>query len=180
MMQIMRLTMMGLMVAVVLWGGLACQNPPERLNAPPQGSSERPHPMQDTFAYMVDNALLEDMSMSAVHFVPHQPDLNALGARRLARYASVLQAYGGKLRYDGMDDPPELAAGRIEQVKTFLLAEGLDADRIEVVQDLASGRGMCATEAILIREAAKFAPTKQGAGQSSGPDLSGSLGGGKS
>ncbi len=180
MMQVMRVTLTGLAVMLLVLGGLACQEPSERLNAPPQGYSERPHPMQDTFAYMVDNALLEDMSVSAVHFVPHQAELNALGARRLIRYVSILQAYGGKLRYDGIEDSAELAAGRLDEVKAFLLAEGLEPDRVELVRDLAGGRGMNAAEAILIRETTNFRPDQGGKDKSGGPDLSGILGGSKS
>lgn len=145
-----------LLSAGALLGG--CSEPAKRLNAPPQGASAHPHEMQENYVPMTDNALLADMSMSPVHFVPHQPELNGNGVRRLTRYASILKTYGGTLHYDGLDDAEPLAKARIARMEEFLTAAGLERDRFSVALGVAGGAGMRATEAIAARDA------------SSGPD----------
>ena len=71
---------MGLVVmAVVVVAG--CEQPVERLNAPPQGQTDRPSQLQEDYVRMADNAMLADRSMSAVHFVPGTNELNSLGVR---------------------------------------------------------------------------------------------------
>ena len=169
------------MMMVCVLAGTGCQNPhpPERLNAPPQGHSERPHELQDPYVHMTDNAMLEDMSISAVHFVPHCSELNALGVRRMKRYAEILKIYGGTLRYDGVEDPEALAESRMKQIQGFLVAQGVDPDAMDVVRTLAGGPGMNATEAIMIRAASNFKPGKEGSDESGGTDLSTLLGGTK-
>lgn len=126
---------------------------PSRLNSPPQGSSESPSSLQDSYVSMTDNAMLEDMSVSGVHFVPHTAELNSLGVRRLNRYAEILKIYGGTLRYDGLDDPDEMVKQRLERIKGMLVAGGVEADKFEVVQAMGGGPGLRAAEAIAAREA---------------------------
>ena len=60
----------------------ACQGPAKRLNAPPQGVSNQPHPLQADMTYMTDNAMLYDMCVVDIHFVPHTDEISSLGARR--------------------------------------------------------------------------------------------------
>ena len=141
-------------VAVLgLLGASGCGgNGPSRLNSPPQGSSESPSSLQDSYVNMTDNALLEDMSVSSVHFVPHTTELNSLGVRRLNRYVEILKIYGGTLRYDGLDDPDEMVKQRIERIKGMLVAGGVEADKCEVVQAMSGGPGLRADEAIAARE----------------------------
>lgn len=138
---------------VGLLGTWGCgQGGPSRLNSPPQGSTESPSPLQDDFVSMTDNAMLEDMSVSGAHFVPHTAELNSLGVRRLNRYAEILKIYGGKLRYDGLDDPDEMAKQRIDRIRGMLTANGVEADKFEVVQAMSGGPGLRANEAIIARE----------------------------
>lgn len=151
------------LTAGALLGG--CSEPAKRLNAPPQGATAHPHEMQENYVPMTDNALLADMSMSPVHFVPHQPELNGNGVRRLTRYASILKTYGGTLHYDGLDDAEPLANARMARMEEFLTAAGLERDRFTVALGVAGGSGMRATEAIAARDA------------SSGPDGGGAPGG---
>lgn len=159
------LSAMAVMMAAWVLTGMGCQSPPERLNAPPQGHSGRPHELQDPFVHMTDNALLEDMSISAVHFVPHCSELNALGVRRMKRYAEILKIYGGTVRYDGLEDAEALAKGRMEQIQGYLVAQGVDSDAMEVVRAAAGGKGMDSNEAILIRVASRFKPCEDSGGE---------------
>ena len=136
--------------------GSGCASPlPDRLNAPPQGQPPAAHAMQEDYVHMVDNALLADMSMSSVHFVPHRAELNALGVRRLMRYASILKVYGGTLRYDGPEPDQELRENRLEQIRGFLAASGLEPDQFEVDQGMAGGAGMAAAESVDVRKATR-------------------------
>lgn len=129
----------------------ACYDAPSRLNSPPQGDSPRPHPMQEQYTYMVDNAMLADMAIADIHFVPHSPEINSLGERRLDRYADLLELYGGTLHYDAGISDETLIRERMDRVRNFLKVAGVDANRIEVEEGMAGGRGMNGNEAILIR-----------------------------
>jgi hypothetical protein len=144
----------GGLLALSLWV-TGCQANVERLNAPPQGASERPSELQDPFLTMTDNAILEDMSVSAGHFVPRQFELNGTGARRLKRMAPLLKVYGGEVHYTGFRDSDQLVQQRIEQIREFLLAEGVESDSFEVVLAMAGGEGMDADEAIEARKSSR-------------------------
>jgi len=163
----------GLAAALAVGGGLligtGCASPsPSRLHAPPQGQCRQQHPMHENYVHMVDNALLEDMSMSSVHFAPHTAELNALGVRRLMRLASILRVYGGTIRYDGDDPDRQLRQRRTDEIEAFLAASGLEPDLFTVEQGLAGGEGMAASEAVEIRRATR------------GPNLGENSGGGGS
>lgn len=134
-----------------------CPDPPVgRTNAPPQGASNTRHAIADNYTPMVDNALLEEMSMSAVHFVPHHGELNSLGARRLNRYAAILKTYGGDLWYDGPQEDENLVDARIEEIRKYLIAHGVDSDRFVAKEGLAGGEGMSAENAKLINQQTSF------------------------
>jgi hypothetical protein len=130
--------------ATVLLAG--CETPPDRLNAPPQGQTDRPSELQDNYVRMVDNALLNERSMSPAHFVSGSAELNSLGVRRLKRYATLLGVYGGELNYDGVEDKPELIEQRVYQIEQFLAAAGVGPDFVSVGVGPAGGRGMHAYE----------------------------------
>lgn len=168
-----------LAAALIGWmlGGAGCGRPPARLNAPPQGHSEQPHALQEPFVHMTDNALLEEMSVSPAHFVPHAAELNALGVRRLKRYATLLKVYGGTLRYDGTDEPESLVTQRLERVKGLLIAEGVEPTRFDLAAGLAGGSTMNAKEAITIRQAGNFKECQADQKQGTPADLATVLGG---
>jgi len=152
----------------------ACNAPSERLNAPPQGSTEQPHPLQEHFVYMQDNALLADMCFADVHFVPHTAELNGLGARRLGRYAELLAQYGGTLYYDTeMKEDDELVQARLEHAAEFLELAGLETDKFELAVGGPGGRGMKAKEAVSALGAAEASQCGKSAGPSSVSSLSG-------
>jgi len=135
-----------------------CTKPTERLNAPPQGHTCYPNKMQETYTPMTDNAMLADMSMSEVHFVPHTSELSGTGVRRLDRYASLLSMYGGELRYDGAEETT-LADARMERIKQFLLAAGIAPDKFSISRGFAGGAGMAGTEAVNARKGSEYKPS---------------------
>lgn len=130
---------------------VGCNNPGARLNAPPHGQPYETADTQGTFVYMTDNALLADMTVSDRHFLPHRAKLNHLGVQRLSRLASLMDAYGGVVRFNSELDDKDLIAQRAEAIVEFLAEAGVDTTREVVVQDMPGGRGMPATEVILIR-----------------------------
>lgn len=129
----------------------ACQGPQPRLNAPPHGTTENPSELRSMYVHMVDNALLTDMTLSDIHFMPHRPMLNTLGEERLRRLAALMERWGGTIRYN-TDEPDErLVQQRTEQVLKFLAEAGLDTSAEVLRPDLPGGRGMGAPEAVLIK-----------------------------
>ncbi len=138
-----------------------CPHPVTRLNAPPHGTTERPSQMQDLYVSMQDNGLLADMSISDVHFVPQRTMLTSLGEQRLARLAGLLEAYGGTIRLSTNETDEKLRVGRTEAIREFLCAVGIDTTAEVLTQDLPAGRGMLASEAILIKaNEATYRPKK--------------------
>lgn len=144
---------------------IGCGRPPNRLNAPPQGASDYPSDIQDAFVYMVDNAMLEDLSMADIHFVPHSDELNGLGARRLERYAKLLKVYGGGIRYATNSSDKAMVEKRIASIETYLATTGITEKRIQVARDLPGGEGMTAREAILAKSVNMPAGDQGGSGK---------------
>lgn len=140
-----------------------CNTPPAaRLNAPPQGYSESPSEKQEIYVYMNDNAMLSDMSVADIHFVPHRTEINSLGLRSLDRFASLLKVYGGNLRYDTRLSDENLIQNRIANIKEYLAAAGVDLERTDVVVDLPGGRGGTATEAVTAQRNSMVQPKVSG------------------
>ncbi len=142
-----------IVLGALIVAAAGCNEPTERLNAPPQGAAKYPSKMQDAFVYMVDNAMLEDLSLADVHFVPHTVELNGLGAKRLERYAKLLTVYGGAIRYatDMTDEP--IVERRLASIRSYLATTGIETDRIKVVKEMPGGVGMPAEEAIAAKAA---------------------------
>jgi hypothetical protein len=155
----------GTLLIVLLAGG--CQEPTQRLNAPPQGPSTDIHPMQDDMNYMVDNAMVEDMCVSDIHFVPHTDQINSLGARRLNRYAELLLNIGGTIHYDTAERDESLVEARLDTVREYLTDAGADLGKIDVVPGLPRGRETRATTAIQNMEKASSDNASQSSSSSS-------------
>ncbi len=155
------------LIGAVLAGLLcACQQPQARLNAPPHGTTERPSELQDTYAHMIDNALLEDMTMSDIHFYPHRAALNSLGEERLQRLAGLIEVHGGEVRFSTNEDD-ELVEQRTEAIVAYLARQGINTSHEVVTRDLPGGRGMDAKQAILIKAGeATYTPKENKGGKS--------------
>ena len=143
-----RLLIVTIAVSLLVVG---CNTPGARLNAPPHGQPYETADTQGTFVYMTDNALLADMTVGDMHFLPHPAKLNDVGVQRLSRLASLMDAYGGVVRFNSELDDEELIGQRAEAIVEFLAEAGVDTTREVVVQDMPGGRGMLAREVILIR-----------------------------
>jgi hypothetical protein len=153
---------------------LGCESPGPRLNAPPHGDAEEVSNLRDQYEHMIDNALLADMSVNDAHFLPHRPLLNSLGEERLARIAALIEMYGGEVRFNAADRDEKLIAARTNSIVEFLREQGVDVASDGVVMALPGGRGVDATQAIVIRAGEGTYKPKRGAGGSS------STGGGSS
>ncbi|MBI5865470.1 MAG: hypothetical protein HZB38_13370 [Planctomycetes bacterium] len=119
----MRRLIAGCTVFLVL--GLGCNKPDARLNAPPHGQPQETSDMQGTFVYMVDNAMLADMSVTDAHFLPHRPQLSGLGVERVSRLAELMQAYGGAVRLSTDECDEALTTQRMQTLREFLSEAGL-------------------------------------------------------
>jgi hypothetical protein len=139
-------------IAGLLAAGLAgCNEPGKRLNAPPHGRSEDVTDLQGTYTYMADNALLEMMTVNDTHFVPRRAELNSLGEGRVSRLASLIDAYGGEIRFDTDSTDADLNTRRLKTITDFLKEAGINTTAVSVRQDMAGGDGFNAAEAMLIR-----------------------------
>ena len=145
----------------------ACATPGPRLNAPPHGTAEKISDLQGTFVYMHDNALLADMTVSNRHFLPRRALLTNLGEQRLRRLVSLIEAYGGTIRFNSDLEDQELIKKRMAVVVQFLADAGIDTTAEILREDLPGGSGMDAREVILIKvNEATYQPDKQDSGDS--------------
>lgn len=142
---------------------VACNSPTPRLNAPPHGTAEQVNDLQSTMVYMTDNALLADMTVSDVHFFPHRSLLNSLGEQRLSRLASLIDAYGGEIRFSTNSQDKQLVSQRTQAIKEYLRDAGVDVVANTVREDMPGGSGMDANEVVLIKlSEAAYIPGKSG------------------
>ncbi|MFH1746525.1 MAG: hypothetical protein ABIG44_05705 [Planctomycetota bacterium] len=156
-----------LAVAGMLCGG--CNSPSPRVNAPPHGTAEETNDMQGLYVYMTDAALLENMTICDIHFHPHRSLLNTLGEQRLSRLASLMDVYGGTIRYSTNLQDKVLLASRTEAIIAFLQEAGVDTSTDILQHDLPGGRGMDASEVILIKaNEGTYQPGKSSSGSSAG------------
>jgi hypothetical protein len=168
-------TSLAVMLVAAGLGMSACHEPEPagRVNAPPQGVMFKEHPLNQNFVPMTDNAMLNEGTLSPVHFVPRTAELNSLGVRRLTRMADIIRVYGGVVLYDGQEE--DLGDKRVDQVERFLLSCGLTRTQFEVKRGLAGGMCMDSNEAVMIRDWSRGpgmepipAPFQQFAGSTTG------------
>ncbi len=98
--------------------------------------------------YMVDNAMLQDMSLTDNHFIPHSDELNGTGTARLDRMVKILDTYGGTVRLETDSTDEAFTARRIDHAREYLAVAGCDMSRVKVAAMMSGGRGMPAEQAI--------------------------------
>jgi len=163
----MRCLLASLSLGVVFLAG--CETPEPRLNAPPHGTSTETSDMRKMYDHMTDNALLADMSVSDIHFLPARAQLNALGVERVAKLAILIELYGGTVRFSTDVEDEALVKARETQILDRLAEAGIDTGSPVLVRDMPASSGMNAGEALLIRaNEATYQPKKGGGGAASG------------
>ncbi|MGD2109518.1 MAG: hypothetical protein PVI86_09010 [Phycisphaerae bacterium] len=100
------------------------------------------------FNQMVDNAVLRDMSVADLHFIPHTDELSGIGVARLDRLARLLQVYGGTVRYETLVRDDDLIEHRLDHVREYLALAGCDMDRVDLVSAMSGGQGLPGDEAV--------------------------------
>ena len=105
---------------------------------------------REHFTYMADNAMLHDMSIADVHFVPHTTELSGTGAARLNRMATLLDTYGGIVRYETFNTDEEMVKHRLEHVREYLALTGCDMGRVQIKAMISGGRGLTASKAMMV------------------------------
>ncbi len=144
-----------------------------------QSMSEMRLELSMTHQAMTDSALMHDMSLADIHFVPHTSHLNLLGMRRLDRYVDLLNEYGGTLYLESVDTREESLSQRREQVVAYLDDVGVENDRITVASGVSAGSGMSATEAIEVKKQAYKPKTAETLTTLTGGGTGGAMGGTK-
>ncbi len=165
----MRYILISLIVLTVAGG---CESPePEQADPVPEPVIEA-QDVQGTFEYMVDNALLADMTIADYHFVPHRALLTPLGEQRLLRLATLIESYGGVIRYNTDLDDGALLGERTRTIIDFLAANGADTTADILTREMSGGVGMEAREAILIKSnEATYKPSSTSGGTSVPPGV---------
>lgn len=97
---------------------------------------------------MVDNAILRDMSVADIHFIPHTAELSGVGEARLNRMAKLLHTYGGTVRYETLESEEALVKQRLAHVREYLALTGCNMERVEITTGMAGGRGMSGDEGV--------------------------------
>ncbi len=140
-------------------GLTACADPEPKqsLNSPNSSDpTDRPS-VAEFFAYQNDQGMIADMAIADIHFVPHSSALSGTGVARLERYAELLAATGGEVRYATALSDDALVSERLAAAKDFLAQVIPSSQCVEVVLGLPGGRGMTAREALTGREVAEQA-----------------------
>ncbi len=119
--------------------------PPEYVEATQKNYKAR-------FAHSTDNALMHDMVISDIHFVPHTSELSGSGVAKLDRLAPMLDTYGGVLNYDTDMTDKSLTQARIQHVREYLALAGCSMEKVEVKPGLAQGRGVPAERAMQVEQ----------------------------
>ena len=101
------------------------------------------------FDAQADNATLTGMAVADVHFVPYRAQLNSLGRSHVTAIASNLDRYGGEVTLESQQADAVVTQQRLEIVREFLVAQGLDPELLTIDTGLANGRGQDANEASL-------------------------------
>lgn len=159
---------------------VGCNEPAKRANAVEHGGDEAEvSPQAETYKNMVDNALLADMSVSDMHFLPHRATLSRLGIDRVTRLATLIQAFGGQIRMSTDETDEKLVAERTAAITEFLTTAGLEHADTLVVRDMPGGKGMSATEATAIKnELGTYQPSAAGGKPKPAAPTGGSTSGG--
>lgn len=175
---------MCLIGAGALIAGAGCQDTNSEMAAAPEETEKEQHRAKYdmTYDHMTDNALLEDMTISDYHFLPHRPALSSLGEVRLKRLVALIRDYGGTIRFN-TDEDANLVEKRLTTIKSYLNESGLDSTSEVISAGMQGGAGMDAAQVIAIRagegtykpkKSAAKAPAAGGASNGSSAGGSGS------
>ena len=126
---------------------------------------------QAHLTYMVDNAILQDMSLADIHFIPHTRELSGTGIARLDRMAVLLDTYGGLVRYETYNTDARFVNDRLDHVREYLDTTGCDMSRVEFKSTMSGGYGMSAEKALAAEQKATMGQA-DGGGQ---PSLGGGM-----
>ncbi len=125
---------------------------------------------------MADNAILHDMTVADIHFVPHSSELSGTGVYRLDRMIPLLNTYGGTVRYESDLRDEELLNKRLDHVREYLAVGGCNLDRVDVKPMISGGRPSAADKAILVDLKGTAKPASSGAGGAAGGAAAGMSG----
>jgi len=140
------------LAAAVVSVGVACNERRATFMERTQDTEASRRTVESSFIPMIDNAMIHDMSIADMHFVPHTAELNDAGLMRLDRMAAFLDAYGGEVCYETYTADEALIEERLVHVGEYLELVGCDMESISVEAQLSGGRGMSAAQAIEIMD----------------------------
>lgn len=137
-----------LLLSALLMAVPACHKPQTAAKPWAPGIQSVRADYESHMATMVDNAILSDMSVADIHFIPHTSELSGVGEARLSRMAKLLNTYGGTVRYETQLNDEAVIGQRLDHVREYLALTGCDMKRVEITTGMAGGRGLTGEEAI--------------------------------
>lgn len=137
-----------ILVSTLLVMNAACDNHKTTTDLQMSRMDESKRTFASYNADMVDNAILQDMSVADIHFIAHTGELSGVGEARLNRMAKLLHTYGGTVRYETTLDDEVLMGQRLAHVREYLALTGCDMERVEVTDMMSGGRGLPGNEAV--------------------------------
>lgn len=140
-----RLSVMSLLLVPTL---SACNSPPMASDVQKARIDDIRYSPRTYLTHMADNGMLHDMAIADFHFVPHTAELSGTGVARLERMGTLLDAYGGTVRYETSITDDALIVKRLEHVREYLSLTGCNMSRVKTTAGLSGGRGMPARDAI--------------------------------
>lgn len=156
-------------VSLLLLTIAACDRPLTATHIQHAKMDEAKYAPRSYFKNMADNAMLQDMSVADIHFVPHTAEISGTGAARLDRMAHLLDAYGGTVRYETYQTDEAMVNRRIENVREYLAMTGCNMDRVKIESAASGGRSSPADRAITAYEKQTAPPSPAPAGQTTAP-----------
>lgn len=150
------------LLSALLVSGAACNNGQNATDVQMSRMDDARATFTARTSNMVDNAILRDMSVADIHFIPHTAELSGVGEARLNRMARLLHTYGGTVRYETLASDDSLVNRRLAHVREYLALTGCNMERVEITTGMAGGRGMPGDEGVekFIRGTEK--PVEQG------------------
>lgn len=150
-------------VPALLTALVACTSPPdasrnrETLSDQTQRSADRQF-VSEPFKDQARLGVLRQRALYDAHFVPGSDRLNSLGRKDVAVLADALRSSGGSISIRRGSLSEQLYAARVAQVRSALVAAGIEPGRIAIDEGLPGGSGTPTEEALLIRADIRAAP----------------------
>jgi len=118
----------------------------------------------------ISNSIIRQHTLFPYHFVNGATVLNELGQHDLAVLAAHYKEYPGKMNIRRGDADEALYRARVKTVLEGLTEAGVEADRIQIADDLPGGEGIPSERVVNILREEERARPRPGVGTTAGAE----------